>query len=179
MSDKNGLAENNQDKDGLAEDNHYKGGPTEDRLDRKRLSRALYHLPRQTLLDLAAGIQAHYPVRLTRDPIKILIMTNVHERLRMTKFHLGEALASEAMVEMNGYRGCAVFLGDDLEKTLAAAVVDCARNAGIAEWDGIEETLRRGEREHQRAMAAEAALIGRSKVDFNKMDRGEADAEKA
>jgi phosphonate C-P lyase system protein PhnG len=147
-------------------------------LDRKRFSRALYHMPRQALLDLAASLQARYPVRLVKEPGKILIMTSIREPLRRTNFHLGEALASEASVELNGYNGCAVFMGDDLEKTLAAAVVDCARNAQIPEWAEIEAALLRREQQRQQEIAAETALLRHSKVDFRPMDRREADAEK-
>ncbi|MDR1245786.1 MAG: phosphonate C-P lyase system protein PhnG [Clostridiales Family XIII bacterium] len=145
-------------------------------LERKRMSKILFHMPKQSLLCIADEIKGRYPVRLVKDIERILIMANIEEGLRSTKFHLGEVLATEALVEMNGYRGSAVFMGDDEEKTLAAAIIDCGFNAGIEELALIEERLITLEAEYEKRMRAQAALIERSKVDFSRMSGGGSNA---
>jgi alpha-D-ribose 1-methylphosphonate 5-triphosphate synthase subunit PhnG len=139
----------------------------------KRMSRVLFHMPRQELLDMAERIRRKYSVCLVKPVEKILVMANVEERLKGTKFHLGEILASEALVQVEGTLGRAVFMGSDYEKTLAAAVIDGTFNANLMEIDGMEEVLLRCESDYELELRREEAVLKKSRVEFQTMNKAE------
>ena len=61
-----------------------------------------------------------------------LVMLPYTDTSTGTRFHLGEALVSEAHVRiMGGYEGYAVCVGRDLQQALAVALLDVALTADI------------------------------------------------
>ena len=143
------------------------------KMSRKRMSRVLFHMPRQELLDMAERIRGKYAVYLVKPVEKILVMANVEERLKGTKFHLGEILAAEALVQVKGAKGRAVFMGSDFEKTLAAAVIDGSFNAGLTETGWMEEVLLRCEMDYEAELRREETVLEKSRVDFQAMNKAE------
>ena len=59
-----------------------------------------------------------------------LIMTPCRDTAGGEAFHLGEVLASEAKIEVDGVTGYGVCLGRDNEQSLAIAVLDAAAQLG-------------------------------------------------
>ena len=83
---------------------------------------------------------------------------------------LGEALACEAMVEVDGAKGMAVTLGDDFDKVLDMAVLDAAFNRKVPQCAAIQQELYRLEEEQRRAEEQENGLYHRTQVHFESLD---------
>lgn len=64
-----------------------------------------------------------------------LVMLPYRDSAKGARFHLGEALVSEAHVRLaeHGSEGYAACLGRDLEQSLAVAILDAALQAGVME----------------------------------------------
>jgi alpha-D-ribose 1-methylphosphonate 5-triphosphate synthase subunit PhnG len=86
-----------------------------------------------------------------------LIMTPCRDTAAGDAFHLGEVLASEARVEIDGVTGYGVCLGRDNEQSLAMAVLDAALQLGRC-TGAVEAFL---QSEHALQQAEDAALRGR------------------
>lgn len=136
----------------------------------RRLSQILGNCTRETLQRLAQPVLDAYPVSVVRKPTKTLVMVRMRETVAKADFYLGEMLACEALVELQGQKGFALMAGDDLEKVLAAAVIDAACKTQLPE----RETLVAGLLEQERTVQAKRALELRqhapSRVQFNTLD---------
>lgn len=73
---------------------------------------------------IAQTIQDHYEIKILKEPQKTLVMVKVRESVQKSLFYLGEVLATECMVVVDGIKGASVMAGDDFEKCMAAAVID-------------------------------------------------------
>jgi alpha-D-ribose 1-methylphosphonate 5-triphosphate synthase subunit PhnG len=100
-------------------------------MDKLTLSRAAAFADAAKLSALADEAVAGKTVLLLKAPEKTMILLNVREPVRQSRFYLGEALAVHCMVEVDGIRGAAVQLGDDLRKVQAAAVLDAAHTGNF------------------------------------------------
>ena len=81
---------------------------------------------RRVALDLAALIEGELPAEEVVAPHQGLVMNQVRETARNTRFYLGEALMTECRVRVAGADGLGVVLGADGELARALAVVDAA-----------------------------------------------------
>lgn len=63
-------------------------------------------------------------IRIIKPPQKTLIMVKVREPIKQSLFYLGEVLATECMVMVDGVKGASVIAGDDFEKAIQIAVID-------------------------------------------------------
>ena len=57
-----------------------------------------------------------YSVTVIRRPSKTLVMVRMQETVAKAQFYLGEMLACEALVEIEGKKGFALMAGDDTQK---------------------------------------------------------------
>ena len=73
---------------------------------------------------LAQPVVEQYGVNLIRKPAKTLVMVRMRETVAKAEFYLGELLASEALVELEGVKGFSLLMGDDLDKAFSAAVLE-------------------------------------------------------
>ena len=73
---------------------------------------------------LAQPVVEQYGVNVIRKPAKTLVMVRMRETVAKAEFYLGELLASEALVELEGVKGFSLLMGDDLDKAFSAAVLD-------------------------------------------------------
>ena len=118
-------------------------------------SKVLCQSSGQWVVDLIRPVMDKYPVRVLRKPAKTLVMIKMRETVAKAQFYLGEMLACEAMVELEGKKGFALMMGDDTQKAMAAAVLQA-----------LEQRQQELEREQQREIARHA----RSKVQFETLD---------
>jgi phosphonate C-P lyase system protein PhnG len=105
---------------------------------------------------------------------KTLALLQVREPLRGERFFLGEALAVHCIVEVDGVRGAAVQLGDDLSRVEAAAILDAAHSGGFAGFALALPRLLALETERVAAQKAEAELVRKTAVQFQALEDREA-----
>jgi phosphonate C-P lyase system protein PhnG len=101
---------------------------------------------------------------------KTLVLLQVREPTRGERFFLGEALAVHCVVEVDGVRGAAVQLGDDLVRARAAAALDAAHSAGFAGFALALPRLLRLEAERRAALKDEAGLVRKTAVSFQSLE---------
>ena len=141
-----------------------------DNVEKRRFFRILAHAPREQVAGLAREIEEHCQVAVLKEPQKTLVMIQVREPVKNSRFYLGEALACEAMVEVDGAKGMAVTLGDDFDKVLDMAVLDAAFNRKLPQCAAIQQELYRLEEEQRRAEEQENGLYHRTQVHFESLD---------
>ena len=78
---------------------------------------------------IAEKIKAESEIQIIKEPKKTLVMVKARESVKNSLFYLGEVLATECMVTVDGKRGVSVIAGDDFEKGISAAIIDGYYNA--------------------------------------------------
>jgi alpha-D-ribose 1-methylphosphonate 5-triphosphate synthase subunit PhnG len=121
----------------------------------------------QSLAERAAGGKE---ALILKGPEKTMILIQIREPVRQGRFYLGEALAAHCIVELDGVRGAAVQLGDDLRRAEASAILDAAHTGGFAGFSRIEGELLRLDGERRRGLAQEAGLVKETRVDFHVLE---------
>jgi alpha-D-ribose 1-methylphosphonate 5-triphosphate synthase subunit PhnG len=139
-------------------------------MDKRRLSEIMARDDGGEVECLARWVEERYPATVLREPATTLVMLPVQEPVRGTRFYIGELLATEAMVELNGARGIGVCMGEDSGKALAMAVIDAAFNAGLDECAWLKEKLEALEKRQIDRLALENALHLSTKVSFDTME---------
>jgi alpha-D-ribose 1-methylphosphonate 5-triphosphate synthase subunit PhnG len=104
-----------------------------------------------------------------------MVMIQVKEPVKSSRFFIGELLASECFVEVDGIKGVAVIMGDDMKKALAAAVLDAAHTAKFDEFKSVETKLFDLEKQRIVKRKKEAAIFRQTQVDFKILEDDYAD----
>ena len=139
-------------------------------MDKKRLTKILARADRHDIASLSAEVRkTHRPV-IVKEPTKTLTMIKMREPVKQSLFYIGEVIVCEAMVELDGVKGIAVTMGDDVEKTLDMAVIDAAVNKGV--FTGTN-TLLELEKEQDERIMRENAMHLKTMVNFESMDHKE------
>lgn len=138
-------------------------------MNKKELSFAFSVAGKDELLNLVQPILERYKVFCLREAKQTLVMVKVREHVRQSRFYLGEVLCTACQMEVEGHKGISVLMGTDKKKAEAAAVLDAAFNAGIAEVSAIEEALRKIVEEDHKEREKRTEEVNRSKVDFTLM----------
>lgn len=133
-------------------------------------SKVLCQSSGQWVVDLIRPVMDKYPVRVLRKPAKTLVMIKMRETVAKAQFYLGEMLACEAMVELEGKKGFALMMGDDTQKVMAAAVVDALWKTDLPEKEPVLQALEQRQQELEREQQREIARHARSKVQFETLD---------
>jgi len=137
-------------------------------VDKKRLTRILARADRLDVAKMSADVQkTHRPV-IVKEPGKTLTMIKMREPVKQSLFYIGEVIVCEAAVELDGVKGMAVVMGDDVEKTLDMAIIDAAVNKGI--FTGTD-TLLELEKEQNERLMRENAMHLKTMVNFKSMDQ--------
>ncbi|MGI6590533.1 MAG: phosphonate C-P lyase system protein PhnG [Eggerthellaceae bacterium] len=95
-------------------------------ISRRRRTEALVEGDRSVALDLARRIADEVRVTDLARPHQGLVMCEVRETARNSRFNLGEALMTESRVRIGISEGLGVVLGTDSELAHALAVIDAA-----------------------------------------------------
>ena len=135
-----------------------------------RLSKILGKCPKETIESLAKPIMEKYSVTVIRRPSKTLVMVRMQETVAKAQFYLGEMLACEALVEIEGKKGFALMAGDDTQKVLCAAVLDAVCKTNLPEKAPIIRELEEQERKIAQRTAREIQKHAASKVQFHTLD---------
>jgi len=137
-------------------------------VDKKRITRILARADRLDVAKMSADVQkTHRPV-IVKEPGKTLTMVKMREPVKQSLFYIGEVIVCEAAVELDGVKGIAVTMGDDVEKTLDMAIIDAAINKGV--FAGTD-TLLFLEKEQNERLMRENAMHLKTMVNFKSMDQ--------
>jgi alpha-D-ribose 1-methylphosphonate 5-triphosphate synthase subunit PhnG len=139
-------------------------------MDKLTLSRISAFAGPALLRILADKAAAGMEVILLKGPEKTMVLLQVKEPVRQSRFYLGELLASHCIVELGGARGAAVLMGDDLDKARAAAVLDAAHSGGFPGFALVEPELLRLEEERRLEEARNAAAVRKTQVSFQVLE---------
>jgi len=137
-------------------------------MEKKRLSKILAKADRQSIAALSAAIRAICEPVIINEPGKTLAMIKMREPVKQSLFYIGEVIVCEAVVELDGVKGVAVTMGDDIEKTLDMAIIDAAINKGVFTGMDILLTL---EKEQNDRVMRENAMHLKTMVNFDSMDQ--------
>lgn len=137
---------------------------------KRELSAILAKASKKEVTELAGQINGACEIKILKEPQKTLVMVKVRESVKNSLFYLGEVLATECMVTVEGIRGMSVIAGDDFEKALAAAVIDGYINLrGEAEDANIMDRIRELGSRQVKARASLNRELRKSKVNFDVM----------
>ncbi|MBU9736185.1 phosphonate C-P lyase system protein PhnG [Diplocloster agilis] len=136
---------------------------------KKEITTILARATKEEAVKIAAPVREAYPVQIMKQPQKTLVMVKVRESIQRSLFYLGEVLACECMVMVNGVKGSSILAGDDFDKVLAAAVIDAALNGQVKESAGILTKLEGLRKAQEKSRAKQNARILKSKVNFQVM----------
>jgi alpha-D-ribose 1-methylphosphonate 5-triphosphate synthase subunit PhnG len=139
-------------------------------MDKITLSRICAFAEPALLETLAAKAAEGRKAALLKGPEKTMVLLQVREPVRRSRFYLGELLAAHCVVELDGVRGAAVLMGDDLGKAKDAAVLDAAHSGGFPGFARVEGELLRLEEARQAGLAKEAAAVRKTKVSFQSLE---------
>ncbi|MDR0653921.1 MAG: phosphonate C-P lyase system protein PhnG [Synergistaceae bacterium] len=139
-------------------------------MDKLSLSRILAFADPAKLGALAEKAASGKEVLLLKKPEKTMILLQVREPVRGSRFYLGEALAAHCVVEIGGVRGASVQLGDDMGKALSAAVLDAAHTGNFPGFELVERDLMELDAARAAEAAEAASAIRSTQVRFHIME---------
>lgn len=139
-------------------------------MEKKRLSRILGKCEKEVLQKLAEPVMEEHSIKILRKPAKTMVMIRMKETVAKADFYLGELLACEAMVEVEGQKGFALMAGDDLDKVLYAAVLDGALKLEDSCQTEINRVLEEQERKILEQERLEIKMHQATKVNFETLD---------
>lgn len=93
-------------------------------MSKQKLSSIMAGASGEELSAIANQIKTDSVVRILKEPQKTLVMVKVRESVKNSLFYLGEVLATECMVTVDGIKGVSVIAGDDFHKAASAAIID-------------------------------------------------------
>lgn len=136
---------------------------------KKEISAILSRANGDEVGNIASLLSDQYHIEILKEPQKTLVMVKVRESIGRSLFYLGEILATECMVKVDGKKGCSVMAGDDFEKVLSAAIIDAALNAQVTESGEIMQEIEKLQILQEAVRAKRNREIRKSKVNFNVM----------
>lgn len=139
-------------------------------MNKKELSRTLEYGTKEEVENIASIITKTHNAIVIKEPEKTMVMIKAKEPSSGTLFYLGEMLATQCYVEVDGVKGISVMYGDNLLKAKAAAIIDAAHSAKISEWEEIEKEIQKLETSRVKKERKEAALYRNTQVNFKIME---------
>lgn len=137
-------------------------------MEKKRLFKIMAKADGETLAKLAAKLKEQYEIVVVKLPGRTLTMIQMREPVKNSLFYIGEVMVCEAMVELDGAKGIAVTMSDDLDKTLDMAIIDAACNKGVFRDEATLLELEQAQIEREEK---ENALHLKTMVNFTSMDQ--------
>lgn len=137
---------------------------------RHRRTRILVEGSAELRKELSDEVNARYEVQILEPSDGGLVMIEMREPARGSRFFLGEMLVTEARVRVSGAIGLGIIAGDEPDAALQLAVIDAAFNAGLPELFEWTERLLEEERRLEAVRRSHTMRLMETKVDFQTMD---------
>ncbi len=140
-------------------------------ISRRRRTEVLVESDPSLAADLAALVEREVETVETVAPRQGLVMCDVRETARNSRFYLGEALMTECRVRIGDVEGLGVVLGGDGRLAHALAVVDAALSLPqpLAVAGELDRRIEAASRELDRSRARAASQVMASRVSFDTM----------
>lgn len=138
-------------------------------LERARITRILTGCRAEVLREWVRVIEEMHRVNRVRQPQRTLVMAKARDSATSQPFFLGELLATECTVDVDGSIGFGLVLGDRSERAYDMAVIDAAFNGRLPELDDIIPGMIDEERKIDEREKKEFSYVERTKVDFETM----------
>ena len=135
-------------------------------MDRKKRFEILAQTDSAALLPIADEILQTTEVEVLKKPETSLVMLRASDSITGSPFNMGEVLVTESEVRLGNHIGYSLIMGEEPQRSLAAAIIDAALESGHASAFSIEEKLWEEERRLREERKQENALIGRTRVNF-------------
>jgi alpha-D-ribose 1-methylphosphonate 5-triphosphate synthase subunit PhnG len=139
-------------------------------MDKLALSRVCAFAGPALLRSLAEQAAEGREAALLKGPEKTMVLLQIREPVRQSRFYLGELLATHCVVELGGVRGAAVLMGDEPDRARDAAVLDAAHSGGFPGFTLVEPELFRLEEARKAELAQEAGEIRKTQVSFQALE---------
>jgi phosphonate C-P lyase system protein PhnG len=108
---------------------------------------------------------------IKKAPEKGMVMYKVRDPFD-TQFHLGEILVSESEVELNGYTGWGMIIGDEPERSLLLASTEAAELSGNHKMvELVSSTIDKVKRRNMNTAELMSKLAASTKVQFESMKK--------
>ena len=124
----------------------------------------------EALENFVRAVEAEYTVTIVRQPSVCMTMVRAEDSVEGQPFYLGEALATECEVQVEGQAGSGLCLGDEPLRCYCMAFIDALLVLGDRNLPRVEEFLG----QQYAAIAAREQVeynhIQRTKVDFKLME---------
>ena len=124
----------------------------------------------EILREFVTALEAEHAVEVESQPSVGLAMIPAEDSLERQRFYLGEALATECVVRVDGLLGYGLCLGDEPVRTYCMAVLDAMLHGGRPAPAEIKSFLAQQGAAVEGRQAAERALILQTHVDFKLME---------
>ena len=138
-------------------------------MNRREITAILAGASAKDVTAIAKKIKDRCEIRILKQPQKTLVMVKVRESVKKSLFYLGEVLATECMVTVNGIKGASVLAGDDFEKCISAAVIDGFFNDQTQEHQEILSEIKALDVRQRKEREQLNRQLRKSKVNFNVM----------
>lgn len=139
---------------------------------KREVSSILVRASREEVCMIARDIKKQHQITLVKPPQKTLVMVKVRESVKQSLFYLGEVLATECMVTVDGEKGISLMAGDDFEKVECAAMIDgylnLKKQGETATREVEKQILKLKEKQEQNRAVLNRELM-KSKVNFQVM----------
>lgn len=135
---------------------------------KREISTVLATASAEEVKNIAREIKKDCEIQIMKQPQKTLVMVKVREPVGKSLFYLGEVLATECMVTVDGQKGASVIAGDNFGKAMDAAVIDGYLN-GEKDKTKIQTQIETLERKQQQEREKLNRQLRKSKVNFNVM----------
>ncbi|MFD2654847.1 phosphonate C-P lyase system protein PhnG [Gracilibacillus thailandensis] len=120
--------------------------------------------------ELAEMVTQSYKFREIEEPHYGLTMIKMRETAKKSLFYLGEALVTEAKVEVHQSIGIGIVIGMEEELAKHLAIIDAAYRAELPETTEWEEKLEvAAEKIYQQKVKQQAEIL-KTKVNFETME---------
>lgn len=136
---------------------------------KREISAVLARASKEEVEAIAEEIKKSCEIQIIKEPQKTLVMVKARESIQKSLFYLGEVLASECMVLVDGCKGMNVMAGDDFEKNLCAAIIDGYLNGQKKNQDTVLKQVELLGTKQALVRAKMNREIQKSKVNFNVM----------
>ena len=111
-----------------------------------------------------------HQVAVIRKPAKTLVMVRMRETVAKAEFYLGELLAAEAMVELEGTRGFSLLMGTTWTRLSPPLCWTPCADRGCPSGRPYRLALEQEEKRQQQEERREICRHNASRVQFNTLD---------
>lgn len=125
----------------------------------------------EPLKQLVAALEGSVEIAMLKEPAICMVMIKAEDSVEFQPFYLGEALATECEMLVNGVRGIGICLGDEPVRSYCMAFIDAYTQMPGADMPRVNQFLTEQADAIERAVMLENELIMRTKVDFKLMEQ--------